>query len=76
MFASVYAVTTGQACSAASQTDVPCNDVSCADVLLCIHRYMSPERLAGEGYGAPGDIWSLGILLLEMATRCVATPHL
>jgi serine/threonine protein kinase len=32
---------------------------------------MSPERLAGEGYGAPGDIWSLGILLLEMATRFV-----
>jgi serine/threonine protein kinase len=38
---------------------------------ICIHRYMSPERLAGEGYGAPGDIWSLGILLLEMATRFV-----
>ncbi|KAG5188057.1 mitogen-activated protein kinase, partial [Tribonema minus] len=27
-------------------------------------RYMSPERLAGEAYGAPGDIWSLGVLLL------------
>lgn len=32
-------------------------------------RYMSPERLAGEPYGAPGDIWSLGVVLLELATR-------
>ncbi len=39
-------------------------------LLACEHsRYMSPERLAGQPYGPPGDIWSFGILLLEMATR-------
>jgi serine/threonine protein kinase len=37
-------------------------------------RYMSPERLAGDEYGAPGDVWSLGVLLLEMHTRCVCVP--
>ncbi|CAN0399316.1 unnamed protein product [Ectocarpus sp. 8 AP-2014] len=32
-------------------------------------RYMSPERLAGDGYGVAADVWSLGVLLLEMAAR-------
>lgn len=32
-------------------------------------RYMSPERLAGKGYGVAADVWSLGIVLLEMAAR-------
>ncbi|CAM9889145.1 unnamed protein product [Chrysoparadoxa australica] len=32
-------------------------------------RYMSPERLAGTGYGAPSDVWSFGVVLLEMAMR-------
>ena len=30
--------------------------------------YMSPERMEGEKYSYEGDIWSLGILLIELAT--------
>ena len=30
--------------------------------------YMSPERLSGEAYSYPADIWALGIILLELAT--------
>jgi serine/threonine protein kinase len=30
--------------------------------------YMSPERLGGKGYGMGGDIWSLGVLLVEALT--------
>lgn len=32
-------------------------------------RYMSPERLAGTGYGVAADVWSMGVVLLEMAAR-------
>jgi serine/threonine protein kinase len=32
-------------------------------------RYMSPERLLGEGYGASGDIWSVGIMMLQLWTK-------
>lgn len=34
-------------------------------------RYMSPERLAGAGYGVAADVWSLGVVLLELASRRV-----
>ncbi|CDW78251.1 mitogen-activated protein kinase kinase 6-like [Stylonychia lemnae] len=30
--------------------------------------YMSPERMEGENYSAKGDIWSLGIVIVEMIT--------
>jgi serine/threonine protein kinase len=29
--------------------------------------YMSPERFKGESYNSDTDLWSLGILLYEMA---------
>jgi len=29
--------------------------------------YMSPERLDNKEYGYPSDIWSLGVVLFEMA---------
>ena len=28
--------------------------------------YMSPERLEGEEYSFPSDIWSIGMILYEM----------
>jgi serine/threonine protein kinase len=27
---------------------------------------MSPERLEGEGYSFPSDIWALGMIIFEM----------
>ena len=30
--------------------------------------YMSPERMEGEKYSYPGDIWSLGVILAELAS--------
>jgi serine/threonine protein kinase len=30
------------------------------------YRYMSPERLRGEKYDAAGDIWSVGISVIEL----------
>jgi mitogen-activated protein kinase kinase len=30
--------------------------------------YMSPERMQGEKYSYAGDIWSLGIMLIETVT--------
>lgn len=30
--------------------------------------YMSPERMEGEKYNFEGDIWSLGLIMIEMAT--------
>ena len=29
--------------------------------------YLSPERLRGEAHGAPGDVWALGMTLLQLA---------
>ena len=36
--------------------------------------YMSPERMMGEKYSYPGDIWSLGIILIEMASGVFPFP--
>ena len=30
--------------------------------------YMSPERMEGGKYSFEGDIWSLGIVLIELVT--------
>lgn len=30
--------------------------------------YMSPERMEGESYGFAGDVWSLGVMLIEIVT--------
>jgi mitogen-activated protein kinase kinase 5 len=30
--------------------------------------YMAPERLKGDAYGNPAEVWSLGITLFELAT--------
>ena len=33
----------------------------------CRTLYMSPERVKGESYGYPGDIWSLGLSIIVSA---------
>jgi len=33
------------------------------------YRYMSPERLEGERYGASADIWSVGLLMVQLWTK-------
>ncbi|BFY98668.1 hypothetical protein BsWGS_01708 [Bradybaena similaris] len=30
--------------------------------------YMAPERLTGESYGSPAEVWSFGVTLFELAT--------
>jgi len=43
-------------------------------------RYMSLERLLGQHYNASGDIWSVGIMMIELWTKrfpfqyCINTP--
>ena len=32
-----------------------------------LSRYMSPERINGEGYGTPSDVWGLGLSLMATA---------
>lgn len=32
-------------------------------------RYMSPERLHGEAYGQPADVWGLGLVMIECVTQ-------
>ncbi|CAM9761435.1 unnamed protein product [Ectocarpus sp. 12 AP-2014] len=44
-------------------------EMDLAQTMVGTIRYMSPERLAGDGYGVAADVWSLGVLLLEMAAR-------
>lgn len=38
--------------------------------------YMSPERMDGTSYSYPGDIWSLGLVVIEMATGEYPYPPL
>jgi serine/threonine protein kinase len=33
------------------------------------YRYMSPERLLGERYNASADIWSVGVMLVQLWTK-------
>ena len=32
-------------------------------------RFMSPERLLGDGYNYSGDIWSVGVMMMELWTK-------
>lgn len=32
-------------------------------------RYLSPERLLGDGYNYSGDIWSVGVMMMELWTK-------
>jgi serine/threonine protein kinase len=46
-----------------------------ASTMVGTFRYMSPERLIGEEYGSAADVWSLGLVLLELATGQVPFIH-
>ncbi|KAL3830006.1 hypothetical protein ACJIZ3_018808 [Penstemon smallii] len=39
-----------------------------ANTFVGTYNYMSPERIIGGNYGYRSDIWSLGLVLLEVAT--------
>ena len=44
------------------------NTVAMCATVVCTFKYMSPERILNEPYSYPGDIWSLGMVLIECAT--------
>ena len=41
--------------------------LACCDTYGGTVTYMSPERLAGDKYGAPADVWGLGVTLFTCA---------
>ena len=43
-------------------------DLTAAGEVVGTLRYMPPERLRGIEPGPPGDLWSLGVTLVELAT--------
>lgn len=45
---------------------------SMADTFVGTSTYMSPERIQGGVYSIKGDVWSLGILLYELASGKMA----
>lgn len=47
---------------------------SLADTFVGTTSYMSPERVDGTGTYANGDVWSLGLTLLEIATGSFPIP--
>lgn len=40
------------------------------------YRYMSPERLRGEKYDQSGDIWSVGITVIELWEKKYPFSHI
>jgi len=42
------------------------NSIAMSNTSVGSYRYMSPERLRGEKYDAAGDIWSVGISIIEL----------
>nr|BBF89599.1 putative mitogen-activated protein kinase kinase 1 [Oryza glaberrima] len=38
------------------------------DTFTGTYNYMAPERISGQKYGYMSDIWSLGLVMLELAT--------
>lgn len=41
---------------------------SIADTFVGTSTYMSPERIQGDVYSIKGDVWSLGLMLIELST--------
>lgn len=44
------------------------NNNSIADTFVGTSTYMSPERIQGDVYNIKGDVWSLGLMLIELCT--------
>ena len=44
------------------------NTVAMCATVVGTFKYMSPERIMSKKYSYPGDIWSLGIVMIECAT--------
>mmetsp|Transcript_75 Transcript_75/g.193 ORF Transcript_75/g.193 Transcript_75/m.193 type:complete len:350 (-) Transcript_75:167-1216(-) len=44
------------------------NTMAIAGTFCGTAQYMSPERIVGEGYSYPADVWSVGLIALECAT--------
>jgi mitogen-activated protein kinase kinase len=44
------------------------NSITQADTFVGTSMYMSPERIQGLAYGIKSDVWSMGLLLIEMAS--------
>ena len=41
---------------------------SVAETFVGTSTYMSPERIQGNGYSVKGDVWSLGLMVIELVT--------
>ena len=50
------------------------SDAKCSSFVGTI-KYMSPERVVRSEYGLPGDIWSLGLVVYELAAGCFPYPN-
>lgn len=46
------------------------NSLLMADTFVGTSTYMSPERIQGLAYGVKSDVWSMGLMLYELATGC------
>lgn len=44
------------------------NSLAKADTFVGTSTYMSPERIQGLEYGIKSDVWSMGLMLVELAT--------
>lgn len=44
------------------------NNNSIADTFVGTSTYMSPERIQGDVYSIKGDVWSIGLMLIELST--------
>lgn len=44
------------------------NSLGLADTFVGTSTYMSPERIQGLKYGVKSDVWSMGLMLIELAT--------
>ncbi|KAI5948899.1 STE7 [Candida theae] len=44
------------------------NSLAMADTFVGTSMYMSPERIQGLNYGVKSDVWSMGLMLIELAS--------